>query len=66
MLKTIAAKDVTVGMNFFIEYAPGREACPVVREVIDNEDGTRGFHVASFGLLNGYRNDEMVSVEVWD
>jgi len=59
---TIPAKDVTVGMQICIEYAPGREAEPMVREVIRNEDGTVGFHLAQFGLMSGYYADEMVVV----
>lgn len=58
----IPASEVAVGMQLCIEYAPGREAEPMVREVIDHEDGTRGFHLAQFGLLDGYRDDEYVTV----
>ena len=64
MFQTIPASDVRPGMQLCLEYAPGREAEPIIWEVIDNEDGTFGFTVATFGLMNGYRADEMVAVIV--
>ena len=61
---TITAAQVVPGMQILVTTGPGSEFWPMVREVVVNDDGTRDFDVHMMGMIVGYRDDEMVVVEV--
>lgn len=62
--REIRVDEVVEGMQILIEIGPGDEAWPMVREVVTNDDGSISFDMTMLGMVDGWKNDEMVAVQV--
>lgn len=62
MYELITVAEVAEGTAVNYEYAPGREASPVIRRKVRNADGTYTLHLGSYGAISGYRPDDMLLV----